>query len=324
LVAVQYTRADSWAGRLFPETKHNFGTVARAAKAEYVFEFENKLGRDIHVAGIRRSCSCTTPTVDKEWIKPGEKGTIRARLNTRTFGGQVGSTLTVTFDRPSYTEVQLRVDGYIRRDVAFDPGAVDFGTVEEGRGAEKVIDLQYAGRSDWQVLKVKSPEPFLTVEVRDASRTQGRVRYQLVARLAKDAPAGYVNGEFIVETNDQRLRRVPLAVTAQVTPPLTLTPARLILGSVQVGVPGNGRLVARAQTPFRITKIDCEDSRFKFQVTDEARSLHFIPVVFRGSNQPGQVATRIVVHTDLGGGKSATVTAAVSVREAVVSITPPH
>jgi hypothetical protein len=311
---------DTWAQRLFPETVHDFGTVARAAKVEHVFEFTNKLSQDIHVAGVRRSCGCTTPDFEKEWIKPGEKGAIFARLNTRAFSGQVGSTLTVTFDRPSYTEVQLRVDAYIRRDVVFDPGVVDFGAVDEGHGGEQVIDLQYAGRPDWELVKVQSPLPCLTVAVRETARGYGRVGYQLVARLAKNAPVGAVNAEFIVETNDQRLKRVPLAVTARVTPALSLSPATLLLGSVEVGAPSRGRLVARAQPPFRITKIECEDERFQFQVSDAAKPLHFIPVTFAGGTQPGQVSTAVTVVTDLGGGKSATATVAVNVREAAVSL----
>lgn len=121
------------------------------------------------------------------------------------------------------------------------------------------------------------------------------------------------------QSNDQRLKHVPLAVMARVTPALSLSPATLLLGSVEVGAPSNGRLVVRAQTPFRITEVECEDARFKFQVSDAAKTLHFIPVTFQGSTPPGQVSASVTVHTDLGGGKATAATLAVNVREAAVS-----
>ena len=36
--------AQDWAKKLFKTHEHNFGTVARAAKAEFVFEMENIYG----------------------------------------------------------------------------------------------------------------------------------------------------------------------------------------------------------------------------------------------------------------------------------------
>ena len=49
-----------WAARMFESTEHNFGTVARGAKAEYEFVFSNIYLEDVHVASVRTSCGCTT------------------------------------------------------------------------------------------------------------------------------------------------------------------------------------------------------------------------------------------------------------------------
>ena len=211
---------------------------SRAAKTEHAFEFTNRLDREMHIAGVRVTCGCTTPIVEQNTIRPGEKGAVIAHLNTRTFNGKVGSTLTVTFDRPNYSEVQLRVDAYIRRDVVFDPGEVDFGSVDQGQAAEQTVDLQYAGRDDWQVVGIQSPGPYLTVEAQETRRSGGRVGYRLVVRLLPDAPAGYVDGELILQTNDRRLTSVPLAVSARITPALTVSPTLLRLGTVEVGARG--------------------------------------------------------------------------------------
>src|SRR5687767_9627208 len=107
---------------MFQTTEHDFGTVARGAKAEFAFEFENLYEEDLHVAKVYSSCGCTTPAIEKRDLKTFEKAQILATYNTRAFLGQKSATITVVFDKPQYAEVQLEVSGYIRSDVVLEPG----------------------------------------------------------------------------------------------------------------------------------------------------------------------------------------------------------
>jgi len=49
-----------WAYKMFQVREHNFGTVARDAKAEFEFPFKNIFVKDVHIAGVRVSCGCTS------------------------------------------------------------------------------------------------------------------------------------------------------------------------------------------------------------------------------------------------------------------------
>ncbi len=49
-LAVSPCFGQEWAKKMFKETEHDFGTVARGAKAEYRFVFENIYLEDIHIA----------------------------------------------------------------------------------------------------------------------------------------------------------------------------------------------------------------------------------------------------------------------------------
>lgn len=182
--------AQEWARKMFDETQHNFGTVARSAKTEYRFRFKNIYVPEVHISGIRASCGCTTPWVTKDTLKTYEESEIVAHFNTDRFSGQRGATLTVTFDRPYYAEVQLRVDGYIRTDVVVDPGSIEFGSIDQGRPAEKQVQIAYAGRADWKIVDIKSSNPFLKTSVTEANRRGGQVSCRLAVTLAPDAPAG--------------------------------------------------------------------------------------------------------------------------------------
>ena len=104
---------------------------------------------------VRASCSCTTPEIKIPTLKTHEKGVILAKFNTSAFLGSKGATLTVTFDKPYFAEVQLQVRGYIRGDVALTPGIVDFGAVVEDSQRDKEILVNYAGSNDWQIVAVR-------------------------------------------------------------------------------------------------------------------------------------------------------------------------
>ncbi|MBT6920405.1 MAG: DUF1573 domain-containing protein, partial [Planctomycetaceae bacterium] len=106
--------AQEWAKKMFSVTSHNFGTVAKGSKTEFRFVYRNLYEEDVHVSSVRTSCGCTQPAITKKLIETHETGEIVAVFNTRTFLGQHGATLTVTFDQPFQAEVQLRVAGNVR------------------------------------------------------------------------------------------------------------------------------------------------------------------------------------------------------------------
>ena len=61
LMTVSTLPAQDWARKLFVTTEHDFGSVARGAKAEYRFIVTNNLQGDVHIASVRSSCGCTSP-----------------------------------------------------------------------------------------------------------------------------------------------------------------------------------------------------------------------------------------------------------------------
>ncbi len=92
LALIVYTPClgQEWARKMFKVTEHDFGTVAAGAKAEYRFVFENLYLEEVHVAGVRTSCGCTTPSIENPTLKTYEKGAIVAKFNTPLFRGQRG------------------------------------------------------------------------------------------------------------------------------------------------------------------------------------------------------------------------------------------
>lgn len=307
--------AQEWAQKMFQVRKHDFGTVALGSKTEYVFEFTNLYKEDVHVSSVRTSCNCTIPSVGIASAKSWEKGAIVAKFNTGGgFLGQRGATVTVTFDKPYFAEVQLSVSGHIRSDVVFNPGSVNFTDVDLGSELTRSIAVEYTGRSDWRITDVRSGNSALEVELKDPSMTAGKVRYEMFVKLKGNAPEGRINDFLSLITNDQSTTNVKIPVEGRVLAPLTVSPQSLVLGTLKSGETVTKKVLVTAKQPFKVLAIKCEHNCFDVKPSsDEAKTAHVIPVTFTAGDSPVEIAQSIEIVTDLGKGASAVCKATASV-----------
>ena len=300
--------AQEWARKMFSVTSHNFGTVAKGSKTEYRFVFRNMYEEELHVAGIRTSCGCTTPTVTKQTLKTHETAEVVAAFNTRTFLGQHGATLTVTFDKPYAAEVQLRVAGNIRGDVTFDPPFVDLGTVDLGKGSERLVRVTRIGTSPWEIKDVRSANSSFEVALSKPTQSGSRTIYDLTTRLKPGAPAGYIKGQLILVTNDPRATQIPMDVEGRVVAEVTVSPQLLSLGQVSAGETVTKNVVIRANREFKITGVFCSDGCLTCEPKTTAARVHILPVTFQAGDSVGKVERELRIATDLGEGAVPVVT----------------
>ena len=307
LFLVRGVSAQEWAKRMFDHTSADLGTVARGAKVEHIFTIENIYVEDVHIASVRSTCGCTIPTLEKKLLKTYEKVPLRIELDTKNFSGRKDVTVTVQFDQPFPAEVLLSVSVFIRTDVVFSPGSVQFGTVPQGKPAEQKVSVVYAGRPDWRILSIESPKPYLETHLREVSRildhTLGatKVTYELLVRLKPEAPAGRILEYLVLTTDDPNPRnaQIPLAVEGTVAPPLAVSPSPLSMGPVPAGSTVTKPLVVQARQPFRILAIEANPPEFRATPPQEAKPVHVIPVQFTADKQPGKVSGRLRIQTDL-------------------------
>lgn len=292
---------DDWATKIFETTRHDYGQVARGAKTQFEFVLKNVYLEDVHIASVRSSCRCTRVSITEPTLKTYQQGAIVADINTAQFSGHKPATITVTFDRPRYAQVQLQTDVTIRTNVVIEPGAAGLGTVDQGSAVEQKVTVTRTGKSDWRILEVKSTNPHISGEAVETQRDRGRVSYELSVRLDPTTPAGYLRDHLLLVTNDRVTEQVPLPVEAVVQAPIVVSPASLFMGVVQPGQKVTKPLVVRGKKPFRITAVHCDDACFQFDTTAEGepKSLHLLPVTFVAGESPGKVLQTIRIETDL-------------------------
>jgi hypothetical protein len=307
LAATGVTYAQQWTNKMFIDGReYDFGTVARGADVEYRFPVKNLYRQDIELTGVRSSCGCTTPSIEKKLLKTHETGYVVAKFNTRTFTGVKGATLTVKMkwiDNEGVNrsgEAQLRVNGEIRGDVVFKPGAVRFESVDQGTQAEQRINVSYAGRSHWQITDVLSRSEDLQVELVQRDRNSGRVSYDLLVRLKDTAPAGNLRDQLVIVTNDKSEQRIPVLIEGKVVPVISVAPNSVVFGEVAQGNEVSKKVLVRGKKPFRIVDISCDDESLKFQTPSESATRHIVDFQFAANGKPGKVEDKVNIVTDLG------------------------
>ena len=286
---------------LFKTTNHDFGTVARAAKTEYRFTFDNPYDQTIQVRSVRTSCGCTTPSVETEIVPPGGRGSILAKFNTGTHTGARSATLTVTFDKPTFSEIQLHVKGYIRSDVVFQPGEAAFGNMMQGASKSIEVGVDYAGKPAWKINQVTSSDSFITVVPTEVSRQNGRVRYTLVVSISGGAPVGPLESELVVHTNDRNLTTVPLRLIANIAPEISVSPQTLSLGDIVQGAPIKQLIILKGQQPFLIKSVESGEFDIEANLSEESKMLHALPMIITPKTVEfgKEVKGKITFSTDL-------------------------
>jgi Protein of unknown function (DUF1573) len=298
LLLASSASAQEWALKMFNTTSHDFGTVAKGSKAEFHFTIKNLYEEDLRILNVQSSCGCTTMRISKRELKTFETAEIIADFNTRDFQGHKTATITVMLECVSRADVQLHINGFIRSDVVTQPGSVDFGSVDQGAISVQRLQVAYAGRDDWKILDAKTADPWYEVEMKEIARGGGRVAYDLLVRLTKDAPAGYVKDQLILVTNDSQAREIPIDMEGRVMSDITISPTKLFIGVVRPGQKVTKNLVVRGKTPFRIVDVTCPDKNFQIEPSKESKSVHLIPIIFTAGDETGRVSQKISIRTD--------------------------
>ncbi len=296
--------AQSWAEKMFTSTSHDFRSVGRGAKAEYRFEFRNLYEEDVHVAAVRTSCGCTTPSLTKKTLRTHETGAVVATLNTTSFVGKKSAAITVVFDKPYHAEVRLNVSGHIRTDITFDPPEVSFGELGPGETEELEVEITHRGNPNWRINDVRSHCRHLQVKL-DAPETipaagvaPAKVQYRMRVKLRDSMPEGDIQERLTLVSNDPSFATTEMSIGGRIRPALSVAPAAVSLGRVKPGDSAEQRLVIRGESPFTIRDVVCDDDRFVFDIPEESKKLHFVKLKFQAEDDR-PISQRIKVATDL-------------------------
>jgi hypothetical protein len=294
--------AQSWVDSLFPERTYDFGTVARGSKVRHSFRLVNRTNDEIHIATWRTKCGCTEVNVGARSIPPATQTTIDALIDTTKFNGPKASGLTLVLDRPSYVEVDLNLNCFIRGDLTLSPGQVDFGAVQRASHPNVTLYLTYSGgQPNWGVVEMQTRSDHITAKLVNMGRTYaGGTQYSLTTTLKPSIATGFFRDEITLKTNDPSSPTIPISVTANVQSAVTVSPSILDLGRINAGAVVTQRVVVRSSRPFKVTALKATKDELSAPTDDaESRPLHIVNLKFKAPSQPGPFNAVVEISTDL-------------------------
>ena len=291
---------ESWADRLVQPKKLDFGVIATGSEALKVVEIENTTNTLVHISGVSTGCPCAVAeSPSQSLLQPGEKCSIEVRMNTRSFKQQRDTYLTISFDAPQLASVRIPISAYIRTDVVFKPGKIDFGSTEVGTGGEVKCRIEYAGRRDWKILDVKYSNKDLNAVLKETGRNPGlgTADFELTMTLSPSAKPGRIREIVTIVTDDTASPHVPLMVEGIVKSDITLANSNVKIRDLKPGEVTTVKVVVQGTKPFIVEDIDCPKMQdcFKVKLDDTEKKLQIVELQFTAPNAPGQFAEEMIV-----------------------------
>ena len=273
----------NWVNKMFAEPKFDFGPVAQHSDCQSYLEITNVFEPDMEVVSVSTSCKCISASTETKVLKPNEKGKIKLVLDTSRFQGQRHVTLTVQFkySGSKFVTATIPCEAFIRTDVWMQPGFANLGSLSAGVGGEQKVKVSRTGNDQWQIREVRSRHPGLSTELKELSRGNGRVEYEILVKVSPNAKIGNIQESLVLVTNDNSNANVALRVEGKVESDIQVTPEVLTLGHMKPGKEARFTVLVKSKKPVRIERCECTDHSecIKVAVPSEEKTVHMLSVV---------------------------------------------
>jgi len=220
---------------------YNFGSVMPFEKLTHRFSFTNVGKRPLVFGRPNTSCGCTTTSaVEDAVLEPGETKELTVVIAT-TNTPWVRQSVLLPLIEPttnSSREVLLTLYGSQVLFKNLTPGAIDFGVVVPGRSYSRTLTVEETAADRYLVARIDTgslPLTWTCAYSDDKSKGLRLSKITLGLRLGDERP-GKHSGMLQLKTDSRFSPDVPVPVSFEVAPQISVIPARLALGELPVGV----------------------------------------------------------------------------------------
>jgi len=289
---------------IIPTISLDAGVVNRGEPAHYEFKVKN-IGTAAAVITAKPGCGCTVAKYDRE-IPPGGVGTIRARLDTTAYDGQVTKEITVTTNDPTHPVIHLTLTVDVKPHVQVLPSDRYYARLYEGESLTHEFTLYSNDREPLEITSVSDSSHKLKLElIRGHVPVKGhpnqtRPGYRLRVTIPKDLPSRGFASTITVETNNKHEPRINLTVSGVVLKEISVSPQTLyFVIRNKKERPKRVLTVTKRSGTFKITKVDVGGLPLKVRITNPRESASCrVEFTYTGGWKPGFVNGMVVLHTN--------------------------
>jgi Protein of unknown function (DUF1573) len=280
VVGIVATAVPAWAGPndLFTEKVADFGTTPKGTVLVHYFRFTNTTNQTLTLGTPRVSCGCTSASVSKNSVAPGESAAVIAYMDTRRIpvANVTKSVLVYVPFLSHQEEVTLKVQTVARDDLMMSPDTLNLGTVKAGAGGKVSTKVTFLSDPNWKIQEATSTGSFVKADIKEESRTGNMVTYSITASLEKDCPAGNWISDINLKTSNAAVAklRIPVLVNVEAA---AITSESAALGNLPLGVETEKKIKLQGGKPFKILEVKGADEQLKVVVNkNDASETHTI------------------------------------------------
>ena len=199
----------------FEEPVYDLGIAGPSQKITHTFKFTNLGSAPLHITRVGAGCGCMAALLSESEVPPGSSGEIQATFKTRRYEGRQETTITVHSNDPDNPEIDLMIQGMIKRNVAVVPQGINFGDVEKGKTVTRRVRLLQLSQNNLVVHKIEANEEYLTVSM-SRFREENSRGINIDIALKRDVRVGRFSEVITLHTNLKRRPRIDVPVWANV------------------------------------------------------------------------------------------------------------
>jgi hypothetical protein len=265
-------------------------------------EIENVGSRTAEILKLEASCACSSVVIDRTIIDPGVRATVRMRLSLKSPGEKSASVEVWTVGAPATpTRVSLRWN--VHRPVEVDPPALDFGALQPGSRAAKVIRILRRPSSPADACRIVSieihpPDDLRVTSWETDSWDPLAESLQVELEGSERGKEGAASVRLLLD--DPELPIIEIPVSWHVPKLVEVAPSSVFLGSLQPGtvVQRSALLEADGLGPEDVLGVAFADPNVPLPFTVRALSENVVLVQFSitAPNESGRWRRRLSIE----------------------------
>src|SRR4029077_19963961 len=126
---------------------------------------------------------------------------------------------------------------------------------KRGATPTSTVTVTFLGAPGSQITDAQSDSNYVQTNLKELSRQEGEVSYQVPAKIRPDTPVGKWYTDVWLQTNNAGMPRVRVPLTVEIESALSISPARVQFGPVKVGGEAERRVMIRGVKDFRVTGV---------------------------------------------------------------------
>lgn len=303
--------AAAWADLKFLQPVADAGEVRSGRPLTHHFLFTNEGPETVQITGMRASCGCVRPRLEKRAYAPGEKGQIDLEVRTlsQPAGDQAWQVEVAWKDGAAERQATLVLRAKVVVEVSVQPAAL---TLTTDRTVRHEITLTDARPQPLSVTSVRTSSAHLKAEVVGMRPDEmGRRLVTVGLVVMPSCPDGRHEETVVLATSDELYREltVPVTVVKRPTQGVTASPASIfLLAPAGQAAPSRIALLRPVREgTVVIDAIEADDPAVQCRWAAGPNNLATLRVTFDRTKLAGD-ALRTAIHVRLRGPTTETVT----------------